>query len=66
MIAIGEKNWFASRKNVINAPSVMSPLNTRQPPNMSRVATKNWLFSSSSGMRIAEVRASAMLKREWS
>ena len=44
----------------------MSPWKTRQPPNISSVATKNWLFSSSSGVRIAEVRASAMLYFAWS
>jgi len=61
IVVIGAKNWFAIRKNLIRSAMSRPPWNTRQPPRSSRIATKNWLFSSSSGDRIAEVRASAML-----
>ena len=66
MIVIGEKKKFERRMNVIRSSARMPPWKTLQPPTMSSVATKNWLFSSRIGARTAEVRASAMLNREWS
>jgi hypothetical protein len=58
---IGEKNRLARKKKVMSPPR--HPCRPGTPPaaEQSRIATKNWLFSSSSGVRIAEVRASAML-----
>ena len=61
MTAMGEKKKLERKKNVMSASSDIAPSKTRQPPNKSRMATKNWLLSSSRGVSFAEVRASAML-----
>jgi hypothetical protein len=61
MIVIGEKKMFAIRKNMIRSPACMRRGRRASRRTISRIATKNWLLSSSSGARIAEVRASAML-----
>ena len=61
IVVIGAKNWFTIRKNMISCPTSRVWWNTRMPPKSSRIATKNWLLRSSSGAKIAEVRAIATL-----